>query len=80
MDIKISTDVALAQRGYSKKWLAEKLGISQTQVSRLLAEDANLTSKSLRRLAEAFGLTVGQFIALGETSPSGSQERTGGDI
>ena len=65
MNLRKSIKVALAERDMSQKDLAKKLCMSQSAVSQLAAQKS-CTGPTLNKLADAFGLKVSEFIALGE--------------
>lgn len=70
MHVGRSVKVALAKQNRSQQWLADKLGISRTRTSTIAnSEDAG--SPLLRRLADAFNMSVSEFIALGEDQTNG---------
>lgn len=65
MNLRKSIKVALAQRDMEQKALAEQLGMSQSSMSQLAAQES-CTGATLRKLADAFGMKVSEFVALGE--------------
>lgn len=65
MNLRKSIKVALAQRGMEQKALAAKLNMSQSSMSQLAAQES-CTGATLQKLADAFGLKVSEFVALGE--------------
>lgn len=65
MNIGKSVRVALAQRDWMQKDLAEKLGVT-TVTACHLARDAECSGSRLRTLADVFELSVSEFVALGE--------------
>lgn len=65
MNLRKSIKVALAQRDMEQKTLAEQLGMSQSSMSQLAAQES-CTGATLKKLAEAFGMKVSEFVALGE--------------
>ena len=67
-DIHIGNSVkmALIKRGKNRKWLQEKLNIShRQQVDRLTSARTNKI-KTIEEIADAFDMTVSEFIKLGE--------------
>lgn len=69
MNLRKSIKTALAQRDMSQKALATKLGMLETSLSQLAAQKS-CTGATLQKLADAFGLKVSEFIALGEDHES----------
>lgn len=65
MNLRKSIKVALAQRGMEQKALAEQLSMSQSSMSQLAAQQS-CTAATLQKLANAFGMKVSEFVALGE--------------
>lgn len=65
MNVGKSIKVALAQRGMTQKALAEQLGMSQSSMSQLAAQES-CTGATLNKLAAAFGIPVSEFVAIGE--------------
>lgn len=66
MDIGKSIRVALAHRNENKSWLAKELGCTPAWVSRLANGDVVPGGKTIEGIAQVFGMTVSEFIALGE--------------
>lgn len=60
-----SIKIALAQRDWTQRMLAEKLGITEVAVSHL-AKGTECSGSRLRSLAKAFNLKVSEFVELGE--------------
>jgi plasmid maintenance system antidote protein VapI len=65
MNIKKSTRKALAELGESQTWLGEQLGTTRSQVSRWVTSE-HLSTSVIEKIAKVFGMTVAEFIALGE--------------
>lgn len=65
MDIGKSIKVALALKGMRSKELAQALGVTQPTVSTMCYR-ATSSGHMLIRLADAFGMKVSEFVALGE--------------
>lgn len=65
MNLGKSINVARAKHGLQVKELAERLGISPTSLSQLSAQKS-CTGATLQKLADAFGMKVSEFVALGE--------------
>lgn len=65
MNIGKSLKVALAKKGMRQNELAEQMKVSRQWIGKLAnSEKAGMGSVEL--LANAFGMTVSEFIALGE--------------
>lgn len=58
--------VALAQRNMTRKDLAEAVGLSQNQVSRLATGIQTIQGDTLNNIAAAVGMKSSEFLALGE--------------
>lgn len=65
MDIGKSIRVALAKRGIKQKDLAGMMGVKPASVSQL-ASQTSCTGETISKLAEAFGMSASEFVALGE--------------
>ena len=65
MNLRKSVMIALAQRDMKQRDLAEKVGMSQGSMSQLLGQ-TSCTGATLVKLADAFGVKVSEFVALGE--------------
>ena len=65
MNIRLSTRKALAGKDKTQKWLALQLGIRESKLSRWV-NSAHLSTDKIEMMAEVFGMSVGQFISLGE--------------
>lgn len=65
MNIGKSVQIALINKGWQKKDLAEKLGVTRSTVSNLVKCTA-CNGKALDSLCEAFEMKASEFIALGE--------------
>lgn len=66
MNIKRSIKLSLAMNDMNQRDLAEKTGMSEGAISQLTRGRNGATQESLTKLAEAFGVPVSEFIALGE--------------
>lgn len=66
MNIGKSIRVAVAMRGITQGKLAELAGIHPVNLSRMANGKAGLQGENLQRVAEAVGLKVSEFVALGE--------------
>ncbi|MET9417262.1 helix-turn-helix transcriptional regulator [Streptomyces klenkii] len=62
----------LAERGMTRKDLAESMGVSPGRVSQILSGDENLTMRSLAAVADA--LDVKMEISFSEPATAGCQE------
>lgn len=69
-----STKIALVQHKKTVVWLAKQLGVSNTRAS-AICNRAEGTAASIDRLANLFGMTSAEFIALGEREPGQLNER-----
>jgi len=58
--------VALAQRNMTRKDLADAVGLSQNQISRLATGSQTIQGETLNSIAAAVGLKSSEFLALGE--------------
>lgn len=65
MNIGKSTKICIAKNERNTAWLAEKLGVTSARVSAIMNATHHNTL-TITKLAEAFGLSVSEFIALGE--------------
>tara|TARA_R110000823_G_scaffold311028_1_gene436257 strand:- start:42 stop:239 length:198 start_codon:yes stop_codon:yes gene_type:complete len=65
MDLSKSLRLAIASKGVKHKDLAKQLGTTSQQVSNWLKSGA-IKQTSLVSISEALGLSVSEFVALGE--------------
>jgi plasmid maintenance system antidote protein VapI len=65
MNIGKSTKICLAKTEHNTAWLADQLGITTARVSAIVSAEHHNTA-TIDKLAKAFGLSVSEFIALGE--------------
>lgn len=65
MVIRKAVNVALAKAGENQEWLALELSIHPAQLSRWVNADS-LKSSIIERIAKVFGMTLSEFLALGE--------------
>jgi hypothetical protein len=65
MNLKRSTRVALARIDKTQAWLAQASGISKPTIS-VMCSTNRTSSNSLAAIAEALGMTVSEFVAIGE--------------
>lgn len=65
MDIGKSTKVGQAKTNMKNIELAEILGVNHFRVS-TIRKNKNARSDTIEKLAEAFGVTVSEFISWGE--------------
>lgn len=66
MDIGKSIRLALAERNERQTWLADQLNVSRAYVNRLANGISVPGGKTIEAIADVFGMTVSEFIALGE--------------
>ena len=57
--------VALAQRGKSRAWLADQLGVSPQRASGVLNNESS-SLETMRQMADLFGLKLSEYVVLGE--------------
>jgi DNA-binding Xre family transcriptional regulator len=65
MNIGKSIQIALVNKGWQKKDLAEKLGVTRSTISNMVQSET-CTGKALAKLCEVFEMQASDFIALGE--------------
>jgi len=65
MNVGKSIKVASAQREVDTRWLSEQLHVSITRIN-TLKSNTHCNTKLLERIAEAFEMTVSDFVALAE--------------
>jgi len=65
MDLSKSLRLAIAEKGVKHKDLAKQLGTTSQQISNWLKSGA-IKQSSLVSVSNALGLSVSEFIALGE--------------
>jgi DNA-binding Xre family transcriptional regulator len=65
MNFRKSLKLALIQHEMTQKALALKLGMRETSMSQLAAQ-SSCTGATLQKIADAFGMKVSEFVALGE--------------
>ncbi len=65
MNIGKSIQIALIDKGWQKKDLASKLGVTRSTVSNLVSS-STCTGKALDNLCDVFEMKASDFIALGE--------------
>ena len=65
MNANRSLRVALAKRDMNQTQLAQLAGLTQPSISGL-ASRQNWNCESLQKIADAFGMKVSEFVALGE--------------
>ena len=65
MNLKKSFNVALAMKGLEKKDFASELGISRSRLYAIMNQK-RIEPKSLENISKTLGMTVSEFIALGE--------------
>jgi ribosome-binding protein aMBF1 (putative translation factor) len=66
MDIAKSIRVAIAREGKTQTWLAEQLKTNRATVNTYCRGKAKPSHRRVEVMSEIFGMTVSEFIALGE--------------
>lgn len=66
MDIGKSIRLALADINEKQPWLASQMGVTRAYVNRMANGTVVPGGKTIERIADIFGMTVSEFIALGE--------------
>lgn len=66
MDIGKSIRLSLAEINQRQTWLADKMGVSRAYVNRMANGVVVPGGKTIEAIAGIFGMTVSEFIALGE--------------
>lgn len=66
MNVAKSVRVATAMRGITQKRMAELSKIDNTNLSKMVNGKHGVSSTQLQRMAEAVGMKVSEFVALGE--------------
>lgn len=67
MNIGKSIQIALVNKGWQKKELADKLGVTRSTISNMVKSES-CTGKALSNLCEVFEMPVSEFVALGESN------------
>lgn len=65
MNLRISIDVALAKAEKSQIWLAEQIGVEPQSIYNMRGRNS-CSQKSLEAMAQALGMSVSEFVNLGE--------------
>jgi DNA-binding Xre family transcriptional regulator len=65
MNIGKSIQIALIDKGWQKKDLADKMGVTRSTISNLV-KSSTCTGQALDNLCEVFEMKASDFIALGE--------------
>jgi hypothetical protein len=65
MNLKRSTRIALARIDKTQAWLAQESGISKPTIS-IMCSTNRTSSNSMQAIASALGMTVSEFVAVGE--------------
>lgn len=65
MNIGKSIQIALIDKGWQKKDLADKMGVTRSTISNLVKSNT-CTGQALDNLCEVFEMKASDFIALGE--------------
>lgn len=66
MDIGKSIRLSLAEINERQTWLADQMGVSRAYVNRMANGTSVPGGKTIERIAEIFGKSVSEFVALGE--------------
>lgn len=66
MNIAKSIRVAQAKHDMTRQALAERTGIHETNISKMVNGKHGISSKQVELFAQAFGMKVSEFVALGE--------------
>jgi transcriptional regulator with XRE-family HTH domain len=66
MHIGDSVKVALAKSDKTQVWLADKMGCGQDYISRVANNKANIRLRTVYKIARAFDMEIGEFIALAD--------------
>jgi len=64
MNVTRSIAICMAEAGIRQKVVAERMGVSETQVSRIMTNNV-CSIKTIEQLAEAFGIEDWEFIKKG---------------
>ena len=65
MNVGKSIKMALVKAGKKQTWLAEQLGISSRQVSKLASKES-ASGETIEKMANVFDMKASDFLALGE--------------
>jgi hypothetical protein len=60
--------VGMVQRNKGRAWLAEQLKISPQRAS-LIMNSPNASQGTMEKMADLFGLSLSEYVALGEFDP-----------
>jgi len=66
MDIGKSIRLALAEINQRQTWLADQMGVSRAYVNRMANGTTVPGGKTIEAIADIFGMSVSEFVALGE--------------
>ena len=66
MNLGLSVKIALAKNSMTATELAEKAGLGVSQISLISTNKRNTSTETLKKLAQAFSMSVSDFIELGE--------------
>ena len=66
MNIGKSIEISLINKGMKKKELASELGVNNATISRWCTGDSECPMPKVQKMSGLFGLSVSEFIALGE--------------
>ena len=65
MDVGKSIRIGLADKGWTQGRLCEEIGCNHSQITRI-KQTGQVTTETLTKLANAFGVQVSEFIKWGE--------------
>lgn len=74
MTVLEKIDKLRKERGWSVNYLAMEAMITQSTLNNLYARNSEPKISTLRAICEAFGITLAQFFADGETEPRAEKE------
>lgn len=66
MNIPKSIRVALAKQDMTRQQLAERTGVHETNISKMVNGKYGISADQVEGFAKAFGMKVSEFVALGE--------------
>lgn len=66
MNIPKSIRVALAKQDMTRQQLAERTGVHETNISKMVNGKYGISADQVESFAQAFDMKVSEFVALGE--------------
>jgi len=75
MDVLGRIKRIMAQRGWSVYRLGKESGLAQSTLSHVFRKDSEPTISTLETICKAFGMTMGEFFAEGESVPLTEEQR-----